>query len=205
MRSFAFLSQETSPVVWKVSVFRRCENVCMAVRGKARDSVKGAEGGPAIHRSMLWKRMFPLSHESLMTPGRSGSRNSRRQLGRKWDRRLVGPASSDASVPTRDELPRRVELVKSSVRISNHCNGQLRLSTHQGRIRRAASLSIALHSVAYGHVFYINLGIRWPMRFKCQVNVGGQQFLCIICVRIIYIKLKNSHINNWVAGIIIMA
>lgn len=90
---------------------------------------------------------FPLSHESLMTPGRSGSRNSRRQLRRKWERRS-SLLLCRASV-TRDELPLRVELVKGSVRISNRCREQvrraechLRLSTKHRAKRGARRLSV---------------------------------------------------------------
>lgn len=63
-------------------------------------------------------RVFPQSHESLMTPGRSGPRNSRRRPRRKWDRCLVL-----LFVPTYvhdDELlsPRRINK-ELGVRISN--------------------------------------------------------------------------------------
>lgn len=65
---------------------------------------EGGEAALAIRRLRYGgARVFPQSHESLMTPGRSGPRNSRDENG------IVGRSCS--SQPT--NYSRRVELVKS--------------------------------------------------------------------------------------------
>lgn len=89
-----------SPVGQKVSVFADAETLCIAVQSKhATDSTLQAVR-PFLPSSLScpqsavlrYETCFPVSHESLMTPGRSGSRNSQRQLRRKWERRRSGPA-----------------------------------------------------------------------------------------------------------------
>lgn len=79
----------------------------MHVYGKHASRRRGDLRNPSRYGSA---RVFPLSHESPMMLGRSDSRNSRRQLRRKWDRWPC--LLRRTSVPAR-ELSLRVELVKS--------------------------------------------------------------------------------------------